>query len=227
MSFDLSGLGDWAALPFFTDKLPEITKALAAETRPVFPPAEQVFAALAHTQPDDVKVVIFGQDPYPQPAKAHGFAFSIPNDFPPRKHRDSLDNIFEELHADLGITRKGTNLADWADKGVLLFNCLALTVPENVAGGHRTLGWKILTQQVLTRLSNRPRAYLLWGGDAHKAGSEIDRNRNHVIKTSHPSPMGVHKSGVGYEAFRGARPFSRTNAWLQAQGSPGIYWDNP
>ncbi|MGB3247497.1 MAG: uracil-DNA glycosylase [Sulfitobacter sp.] len=227
MSFDLSQLGAWGSLPFFTDHLPRITDALDADPRPVYPPQDQVFSALARTQPDDVKVVIFGQDPYPQPGKAHGFAFSIPDDFPPRRHRDSLDNIFEELQSDLGVTRSGSNLEDWADKGVLLFNCLALTVPQDTAGGHRSLGWKTLTAQVLDRLQDRPRAYLLWGGDAHKAGRDVGTQTNLVIKSSHPSPMGVHKTGTDYIAFRGARPFSRTNAWLRTQGLQPINWGDP
>lgn len=224
--FDLSRLGAWRDLPFFDQTLPQIEAALKADARKILPPPDMTFAALERTQPDAVKVVIFGQDPYPQPGKAHGIAFSIQNDFPPRKHRDSLDNIFAELRADLNIERDGTDLQDWADKGVMLFNCLALTVPQNTAAGHRALGWKNLTAQVLERLSGDPRAYLLWGGDAHKAGANVDGARNLVIKSSHPSPMGVAKTGKGFEAFSGSRPFSRSNHWLQQRGHRAINWAN-
>ena len=226
-AFDLSRLGEWAKLPFFRDTLPDIEAALATDKRPVYPPLQLVFAALERTQPDDVRVVILGQDPYPQEGKANGLAFSIANDFPPRRHRDSLDNIFQELSDDLGVHRQVTNLEDWADQGVLLLNCLALTVPEGKAGGHRSLGWKALTSQVLDRLRTAPRAYILWGGDAHKAAADVDAHTNFVIRSSHPSPMGVHKTGTNYEAFRNARPFSRTNAWLQAQGWDAINWGTP
>lgn len=224
MSFDLTGLGAWRDLPFFKDTLPGIEAKLAADPREVFPPAPRVFAALNGLQPEDVKVVILGQDPYPQPGKAHGLAFSILDSFPPRPRRDSLHNIFQEVQDDLGLERRRTDLTDWADQGVLLFNCLALTVPRGKAGGHRALGWKALTDQVLERLQDRPRAYLLWGGDAHKAGSAVTADGNLVIRSSHPSPMGVHKTGDTYEAFRGSKPFSRTNVWLRSQGQDPINW---
>lgn len=225
--FDLSRLGAWRSLPFFEDTLPKIEAALAVEAHAVMPPAPLVFRALEQLQPDDVRVVIFGQDPYPQPGKADGLAFSIPSSFPPRTRRDSLDNILAELHADLGVARTCTDLSDWAAQGVLLFNCLALSVPQGAAGGHRKLPWKTLTAQILDRLSDQPRAYLLWGGDAHKAGAGVDGAQNLIIKSSHPSPLGVSKSGKDFVAFKGARPFSRTNAWLRSTGHPAINWGDP
>jgi len=227
MPFDLSRLGAWRDLPFFDETLPRIEQALAQEGRTVFPPAPQIFAALEQTQPDDVRVVILGQDPYPQPGKAHGLAFSILNSFPPRSRRDSLDNIFQELHDDLGIMRRSTDLTGWAKSGVLLFNCLALTVPEGKPAGHRSIGWKTLTQQVLDRLAHRPRAYLLWGKDAHEAPKDVKADANFVIKSSHPSPMGVNKVGQDFVAFRGSRPFSRANTWLQQNDLALINWADP
>ena len=66
----------------------------------VYPPQEHVFAALDLTPPEDVRVVIVGQDPYHGPGQAHGLSFSVPRGIaiPP-----SLRNIFTELHDDLGI----------------------------------------------------------------------------------------------------------------------------
>ncbi|NNE53090.1 MAG: uracil-DNA glycosylase [Sulfitobacter sp.] len=226
-ALDLSRLGAWHDLPFFRDDLPRIEAALAREDRPVFPPAPAIFQALERTQPEDTRVVILGQDPYPQRGKGHGLAFSIPEDFPPRTRRDSLDNIFQELHDDLGAERRSTDLTDWADQGVLLLNALSLTVPESKAGGHRALGWYRLTAEVLERLSDRPRAYMLWGKDAHQAARNVDTQTNFVLKSSHPSPMGVHKAGQDFVAFKGSRPFSRTNDWLKSQGSNAINWADP
>jgi len=225
--FDLSRLGAWRDLPFFNETLPQIELALEQDAHPFLPPATQIFSALEATQPDDVRVVIFGQDPYPQSGKGNGLAFSISPDFPPRSRRDSLDNIATELYQDLGIKRTCTDLSDWAQQGVLLFNCLALTVPQGKAAGHRKLPWKILTQQVVARLAQSPRAYLLWGKDAHMAGRSVDTKNNLIIKSSHPSPLGATKVGTDFEAFRGARPFSRTNAWLRTQGHGSINWGDP
>ena len=215
---DLSRIGAWGALPFFKDTLPGIEAALTQETRPVFPPAARVFHALERTQPADTRVVIIGQDPYHTPGKADGLAFSIPQGFGGRL--DSLGNIFKEIESDLGVTRTKTSLEDWADQGVLLLNT-ALTVPQGAAKAHAKLGWHLLVDEVLGYLSDTPRAYLLWGGPAQKAASGVSDTANLVLKSAHPSPLSVHRG------FFGARPFSQTNAWLQAQGLDPINWGDP
>jgi len=216
--FDLSRLGAWRTLPFFDDTLPMIEAALATETRPVLPPAPLVFSALERVQPDDVRVVILGQDPYHTPGKAHGLAFSITSDFGGRL--DSLGNIFKELQSDVAVNRSRTQLDDWADQGVLLLNTI-LTVPQGTPKGHARLGWQVLTAQVLERLSNAPRAYLLWGGPAQKAAHHVDAVLNLKIETAHPSPLSAHRG------FFGSRPFSRTNVWLRNAGERSINWGNP
>lgn len=218
MSADLTRLGAWGDLPFFTNTLPAITKELDAETRPVFPPVGKMFRALERTQPDDVQVIILGQDPYHTPGKADGLAFSITQGFGGRL--DSLGNIFKEIESDLGAPRRRTDLSDWADQGVLLLNT-ALSVPQGAAKAHAKLGWDMLVQQVLTRLSDQPRAYLLWGGPARQMAQAVDPARNLKIETAHPSPLSAHRG------FLGARPFSRTNAWLQERGIKAINWADP
>lgn len=215
---DRSALGDWAELPFFEDVLPEIETSLANEKRLICPPMPDVFNALIRTQARDTRVVILGQDPYHTPGKADGLAFSIPENFGGRL--DSLGNIFKELENDLGVVRTRTDLSDWADQGVLLLNT-ALTAPQGDAKGHARLGWDTLTAQVLARLSDRPRAYLLWGRPAVKAAARVDPDMNLKIETAHPSPLSA------YRGFFGSRPFSRVNAWLHAHGAPAINWDNP
>ncbi|KEJ89501.1 uracil-DNA glycosylase [Sulfitobacter donghicola] len=216
--FDLSRLGAWRELPFFEQTLPDIETALAAETRLVLPPPDLVFNALERVQPDDVRVVILGQDPYHTPKKAHGLAFSITADFGGRL--DSLGNIFKELESDLGLQRSRTQLDDWADQGVLLLNTI-LTVPQGTAKGHAKLGWQTLTDQILTRLADQPRAYLLWGGPAQKAAKAVEGENNFKLETAHPSPLSVHRG------FFGSQPFSRTNAWLRRQGHRSINWGDP
>ena len=100
MSLDLSRLGAWAELAFFTDALPAIEAKLAADPRDILPPAHQIFAALEACQPAACRVVILGQDPYPTPGHAHGLAFSTEPDVMPLPR--SLANIFKEMEADLG-----------------------------------------------------------------------------------------------------------------------------
>ncbi|MEM9968605.1 MAG: uracil-DNA glycosylase [Pseudomonadota bacterium] len=217
--FDLSRLGEWRALSFFTDTLPEMEARLAKERRHVLPPRAQVFRALELCQPGDTRVIILGQDPYHTRGKADGLAFSIAAGFGGRL--DSLGNVFREIETDLGAVRTRTNLEDWAAQGVLLLNASALTVPEGQAKGHASFGWHRLVEQVLAQLASEPRAYLLWGRPAQQVARGVDPMRNLKIETAHPSPLSAHRG------FLGARPFSRVNAWLQQRGKKAIHWADP
>lgn len=214
--FDLSRLGAWRDLPFFDEALPRIERDLTKEALPIYPPVERTFAALERTQPQDVRVVILGQDPYHTPGKADGLAFSIPQGFPGRL--DSLGNIFKELEADLDLNRSRTDLGDWADQGVLLLNT-ALTVPEGQAKAHAKLGWSDLTRQVIAQLEDRPRAFLLWGAPPQKFAPKSPHHL--VVKTAHPSPLSA------YRGFFGSRPFSTVNQWLIERGDTEIHWADP
>lgn len=206
-------IGTWADLPFFTEVWPAIATALGRDSRTILPPAPLRFAALARTQPQDTKVVILGQDPYPTAGHANGLAFSVAQGIPlPR----SLKNIYRELEEDIGACPPTGDLAPWAEQGVLLLNT-ALTVPEGDAGGHASLGWSTLTQQVLARLDDTPRAFLLWGKHAQKLGAGLS-DKHLRIETAHPSPLSARRG------FFGSRPFSRVNDWLVAQGSEPIAW---
>ncbi|MEL6570386.1 MAG: uracil-DNA glycosylase [Pseudomonadota bacterium] len=213
--FGTSGLGDWAKLPFFENDLPAIMNSIAGAE--FLPPPALTFAALTGTQPDATKVVIIGQDPYHTPGKADGLAFSIPDAFGGRL--DSLGNIFKEIESDLDVSRRKTSLHDWAHQGVLLLNT-ALTVPPGQPKAHARLGWTALVQQVLERLNDRPRAYLLWGGPAQSYAKYIRPDA--LIHTSaHPSPLSVHRG------FFNSRPFSKVNQWLKDQGQTPIHWGDP
>ncbi|WP_108814972.1 uracil-DNA glycosylase [Loktanella sp. Alg231-35] len=209
--FDLSKLGDWADLPFFADELPQIS----AKITPGFlPPPALTFAALNRCQPADTRVVILGQDPYHTPGKADGLAFSIPDGFGGRL--DSLGNIFKEIQSDTGEARTKTSLDDWADQGVLLLNT-ALTVPPGQPKAHAKLGWAKLVQQVIARLNDTPRAFILWGGPAQTYGKSLAPHHL-TLMSAHPSPLSV------YRGFFGSRPFSKVNQWLIDQGQQPINW---
>ncbi len=218
MKLPTDRLGAWGDLPFFRDELNRIETALASDTRTILPASQDIFAALERVAPDDVRVVILGQDPYPTPGHAHGFAFSA--DAHVRPLPRSLTNIYKEMQADLGAHPPDADLRFWADQGVLLLNTI-LTVPAGEAKGHARLGWQKLTAQVLARLADQPRAYLLWGKDAQIVAQTVDARANLKIETAHPSPLSARRG------FFGSRPFSRTNDWLQARGLPGINWAQP
>lgn len=182
----------------------------------VFPPAEDVFNALAYTPYDRVSVLVVGQDPYHDDGQAHGLAFSVR---PGVKVPPSLVNIYKELETDLGVPRAKTGyLKPWADQGVLLLNT-SLTVRAHEAGSHKGQGWEAFTDAVIRAVSAKPDpvVFVLWGAHAHKKSALIDGTRHTVIQSAHPSPLSAKK-------FFGSKPFSQINAALERAGRPAIDW---
>jgi uracil-DNA glycosylase len=186
----------------------------------VFPPPEDVFAALEATPYDKVKVLILGQDPYHGEGQAHGLSFSVrPGVKPP----PSLVNIYKELRDDLGVPiPKHGYLKHWAEQGILLLNTV-LTVRANEAFSHRKQGWEKFTDAIIRKVSEKsePVVFVLWGAPAQKKIELIDTSRHTVIQSAHPSPLSA-KSG-----FFGSKPFSKVNDALSAAGKSPIDWKLP
>jgi uracil-DNA glycosylase len=209
-------LRDQFELPYWV----ELQEFVAGERRehPVYPPADEVFAALHLTPYASVKVMILGQDPYHGPGQAHGLCFSVRRGVrtPP-----SLVNIHKELHTDLGLAIPDHgNLEAWARRGVLLLNA-TLTVRGGAAASHQQHGWETFTDQVIRVVSAKeePVVFILWGASARRKRTLIDTTRHTIIESAHPSPLSAHNG------FLGSRPFSRANAALQAAGRDPVDWD--
>lgn len=183
-----------------------------------FPPAHQLFAAFDHTPFDQVKVVLLGQDPYHGHRQAHGLCFSVNDSVP---HPPSLQNIFKEIHRDLGkpIPTSG-NLQRWALQGVLLLNA-TLTVRSGLAGSHQNQGWETFTDCVIETLSRKRKnlVFLLWGGYAKKKIRLIDTQKHKVLTSGHPSPFSANKGH-----WFGNNHFSQTNSYLKESGQSSIDW---
>jgi len=171
----------------------------------IYPPGAEIFAAFDATTFDQVKVVILGQDPYHGPGQAHGLCFSVRPGVPVPP---SLVNMYKELERDLGLSPPDHGwLMPWAKQGVLLLNAV-LTVEHGRAGAHQGKGWEGFTDHVVDVL-NREReglAFLLWGSYAQAKGRVIDTHRHRVFKTSHPSPLSVHRGFLGCGHFCGQAP---------------------
>ena len=183
----------------------------------VYPPHDQVFAALHLTPYAEVKVLILGQDPYHGPGQAHGLCFSVPHGIP---QPPSLQNIFIEMKSDLGIEAPSHgNLEGWARQGVLLLNAF-LTVRARQAASHRSAGWETFTDEVIRAVNAKPDrvVFILWGGFARRKRPLVDTTRHVVIESPHPSPLSAHNG------FFGSRPFSRANAALVAAGRQPVDW---
>ncbi|MFM6985347.1 MAG: uracil-DNA glycosylase [Hydrogenophaga sp.] len=184
----------------------------------VYPP--HPLRALELVSPDEVRVVILGQDPYHGPGQAEGLAFSVATGvrLPP-----SLRNIFKELQRDLGLPMPADgSLVRWARQGVLLLNT-CLTVEDGTPASHAGQGWEVLTDALIRDLvaNGDPKAFLLWGAHAQKKRALIDGAGHAVFTANHPSPLSAMRPP---EPFLGCGHFGAVNRWLQAQGREPVDW---
>ncbi len=189
-------------------------------SRTIYPDMHDIFNALHFTPLAETKVCILGQDPYHGPGQAHGLSFSVK---PPVKPPPSLQNIFKELHSDVGcpVPNHGS-LEHWASEGVLLLNTV-LTVRQGRANSHRGKGWEAFTDRIIESLNHRerPLVFILWGRNAQAKRSMINTQRHLVIESAHPSPFSADRG------FFGSRPFSRTNEFLRGLGVAPVNWEIP
>ena len=184
-------------------------------TKEIYPDMNNIFNAMKHASYSDIKAVILGQDPYHEPGQAHGLCFSVQKGCP---IPPSLQNIYKELNADLGIPpAPHGELYKWADNGVLLLNTV-LTVRRGQANSHKGKGWEIFTDDVIKKLNERekPMVFLLWGANA-RSKKQFITNPNH-LEAAHPSPLSA------YNGFFGCRHFSKCNAFLEAHGIEPVDW---
>ena len=215
----LARLGD----EFQKDYMVQLRGFLQAEKQAgkcIFPPGREFFNAFAHTPLDKVKVVILGQDPYHGDGQAHGLCFSVQPGvaIPP-----SLQNIFKELHDELGIALpEHGHLTAWADRGVLLLNSV-LSVERARAASHQGRGWEQFTDRVIDVINSEREGvvFMLWGSYAQRKGAIIDATRHCVLKAPHPSPLSAHRG------FFGCGHFVAANDYLEGRGQTPIDWSLP
>lgn len=199
----------WAPLQEFV--------AAERQNGPVYPPHEEVFAALHLTPLGSVRAVILGQDPYHGNGQAHGLCFSVK---PPTPAPPSLKNIFGEMSSDLGLKPPTSgSLVSWAQQGVLLLNTV-LTVRGGQANSHRGKGWEHFTDAVIDAVNSKVDrvVFILWGASAQRKIDRLDLETHAVVTSPHPSPLSASRG------FFGSRPFSRTNQLLVEAGRDPIDW---
>ena len=179
----------------------------------VTPPYENIFAAY-QLPPEDIKVAIFGQDPYPTPGYAHGLAFSVSAHTQPLPA--SLRNIFKELENDCGVKPDANgDLHRWADQGVLLLNQILTTRPTQSLA-HENFGWQEFTAATARIVGESGAIGIFWGSKAQQLAKYFDPKLS--ITSAHPSPLSAHRG------FFGSAPFSKTNALLRQSGKSEIVW---
>ncbi len=211
----LSAIGGEFRKPYYK-KLYDFVKE-EYSTRVIYPPADDIFNALHLTPLKAVKVVILGQDPYHNEHQAHGLSFSV---LPDQEIPPSLQNIYQELHDDVGcyIPDNGY-LEKWARQGVLMLNTV-LTVRAHQANSHQNHGWEQFTDAILSAVNgqDRPIVYMLWGRPAQSKIPMLTNPKHLILKAPHPSPLSA------YRGFFGCRHFSQANAFLESRGETPIDW---
>lgn len=201
--------------PYFKELAEFVRKEY--KTARIYPEPKNIFRAFDLCPFDKVEVVILGQDPYHGRGQANGLCFAVN---PEMRSPPSLQNIFKELESDLGHpVSHDPDLSRWAVQGVLLLNA-TLTVRANTAGSHQGHGWEQFTDAAIRKLNEERDhiVYILWGNYAKQKGAHIDRSKNLVIESAHPSPFAAHGG------FFGSKPFSRANAYLEEHGKKPIEW---
>jgi len=193
------------------DLLDEIEDRLSTEI--FLPKADLVMRALSKDFKLS-KVLILGQDPYPNPLHPVGLAFSIPADV--AKLPPTLRNIFKELGSDLQIPSPlSGDLTPWAEQGVVLLN-RSLTCRSGESNSHINAGWREFTDACVAALAQAGRVGILWGANAQELSSYFSEEK--LIASAHPSPLSA------YRGFFGSRPFSRANQMLLSSGVEPINW---
>ena len=203
--------------PFFNkhqSKLTEILSVIASHR--IAPASEKIFRVFSYPI-DHYRAVIVGQDPYPTPGYANGFAFSVNPGI--TKLPASLKNIFTEYVSDTGFNQpKNGDLSDWAKNGVALLNS-SLTLNLDDKTDHLKIGWQGLTTAALDILAARGCVAVLWGSQAQKLGTAFASSQR--IESVHPSPLSA------YRGFFGSKPFTKCNELLIASDQNPINWRLP
>ena len=188
----------------------------------IYPSRKNIFNAFKLTSVDNIKVVIFGQDPYPNPNQAMGLAFSVNKGIlvPP-----SLKNIYREIEIEFNkrCNTQNGDLTYLAKQGVLLLNSI-LTVEKARPLSHNIKEYELFFLDVLNYLNglDQPIVFMLWGSKAKAYERYIKTNDNRLIlKANHPSPLSANQGG-----WFNTNIFKDCNSYLESKNITPINWIN-
>ena len=187
------------------------------KTKIIYLPKDEIFNAFNLCDYKNIKVVILGQDPYPNEGQANGLCFSVKNGV---TIPASLRNIFKEIKREYKtVDSNDGDLSRWAKQGVLLLNT-TLTVEKNKRGSHMNKGWEMFTNDIVSSINKTKNniVYLLWGKRAGSFKRLINNERNLVLTSSHPSPLSARKG------FMGCNHFILCNEYLKQHNIGEILW---
>lgn len=193
-----------------------------AKIQSIEPPMPLMFNAF-QMSPKDVKVVILGQDPTPQPNQATGMAFSLKPGVEPSTVPSVLNILVELKWEGVNVDLSNGDLTPWRDQGVLLLNA-ALTVMQGQAGSHQRL-WARFAKLLIQFLDKSilSSAWILWGGQAQKFGGLIETRKHYIKIGFHPSP----RSQIKEAGFFGGNYFRCANEFLRSKQRSEVDWRLP
>ncbi len=188
---------------------------------------EDIFSAFDGLTPQKVKVLIIGQDPYPDVERADGMAFSFKDG--KQKSDDSLKHIFENLQK-AGYKNEYTSLKNWKKQGVLLLNS-ALTFKKEKTKNEQQktlktnmLIWQPFITKIIEKLiatkeqQKEPFVVMLWG----KKANEIELFKNEkeyknikILRASHPCSMSYKRPVTSLKFCGIIEPFCECNHFTQ------------
>lgn len=186
----------------------------------IYPPRNELFKAFKLTSPENIKVVIIGQDPYHEENQAMGLSFSVPST---TKLPPSLKNIFKEIENDLNLNMKNNgDLTYLAKQGVFLFNSY-LTVRAHEPLSHKIIEYELFDIDLIKYLNdlNQPIVFMLWGNFAKKYFKYLTNSNHLILLSSHPSPLSANRGG-----WFNRHQFSKVNEFLTSKGANPIDWQN-
>lgn len=197
----------------------------------IYPYPSLVFKTYQLLNPEEIKVVIIGQDPYPLTKymyqqlipDAMGVSFSVPYGSP---IPESLESIQRNLKTFMPLykTPNHGNLESWVNQGCLMMNA-SLTVRKQEPGSH-TMFWRIISDKIIRFVSASCKnvVFVLWGNDALNKINLIDQDKHKVIISSHPSSKSCDKPLQSYSSFDGQNHFGLVNKYLREFGETPINW---
>ncbi len=202
-------------LPYF-QKMMDFLKFEVLHKKIIYPSEINRFKAFEATPFKEMKIIIFGQDPYHSEGVADGLAFSTKSSTTPK----SLVNIFKELkneYDDICISKN--DLESWANQGVLLLNT-SLSVEKGKPNSHAKIGWSIFVENFIEYLNQNKDflIFILWGNEAKKLKSLI-ANKFHILESVHPSPLSF------YKGFLGNNHFKKANEIILKNNHKTINWN--
>lgn len=234
-------------LPLFQNDRMKYLKYKVLPTCEFFPAKEDIFNVFSMPL-DHIKVCVLGQDPYPQPKQAIGYAFAVPENvempFSLRVINNEVDNMYMRLNPNVNdlqvhpILEEWKTLKHWRDQGVFLLNT-ALTVEKNNPNSHKQYwGWFI--HQVVEIISKEVKPiWLLWGANAKGHAAYIPQasfyqpvevnsdvmtivslKGNVILTAPHPAAEAYGNK----TKFSGCNHFELTNQILQTRGQKPILW---